>query len=43
MMVKEARYVDDIANGPLPLYKPQHVALNATSSKEVLPNKVAQV
>jgi hypothetical protein len=23
MMVKEARYVDDIANGPLPLYKPQ--------------------
>jgi hypothetical protein len=22
MMVKEARYVDDIANGPLPLYKP---------------------
>jgi hypothetical protein len=23
MMVKEARYVDDIANGPLPLYEPQ--------------------
>jgi hypothetical protein len=22
MMVKEARYVDDIANGPLPLYEP---------------------
>jgi hypothetical protein len=21
MMVKEARYVDDIANGPLPLYE----------------------
>jgi hypothetical protein len=22
MMVKEARYVDDIANGPLPIYEP---------------------
>jgi hypothetical protein len=43
MMVKEARYVDDIANGPLPLYEPQPVALKATSRKEVLPNKVAQV
>jgi hypothetical protein len=27
MMVKEARYVDDIANGPLPLYESQPVAL----------------
>jgi hypothetical protein len=43
MMVKEAQYVDDIANGPLPLYESQLVALKATSSKEVLPNKVAQV
>jgi hypothetical protein len=43
MMVKEARYMDDIANGPLPLYEPQPVALKATSSKEALPNKVAQV
>jgi hypothetical protein len=43
MMVKEARYVDDAANGPLPLYEPQHVALKATSSKEALPRKVAQV
>jgi hypothetical protein len=34
MMVKEARYVDDAANGQLPLYEPQHVALKATSSKE---------
>ena len=25
MMVKEARYVDDIANEPLPLYKPQQI------------------
>jgi hypothetical protein len=43
MMVKEARNVDDIANGPLPLYEPQQVALKATNSKETLPNKVAQV
>jgi hypothetical protein len=43
MMVKEARYVDDIANGPLILYETQPVALKATSSKEALPNKVAQV
>jgi hypothetical protein len=43
MMVKEARYVDDVANEPLPLYEPQPVALKATSSKEVLPSKVAQV
>jgi hypothetical protein len=43
MMVKEARYVDDIANGPLLVYEPQPVALKATSSKEALPNKVAQV
>jgi hypothetical protein len=41
--VKEARYVDDALNGPLPVYEPQPVALKATSSKEVLPSKVAQV
>ena len=33
MMVKEARYVDDIANRPLPLYEPQPVALKATSRR----------
>jgi hypothetical protein len=43
MMVKEARYVDDIANGPLPIYEPQPVALKATTIKEAQPNKVAQV
>jgi hypothetical protein len=43
MMVKEARYVDDVLNGLFPLYKPQPVALKATSSKEALPSKVAQV
>jgi hypothetical protein len=43
MMVKEARYIDDIANRQLPLYEPQPVALKATNNKETLPNKVAQV
>jgi hypothetical protein len=43
MMVKEARYVDDALNGPLPIYVPQPIALKATSSKETLPSKVAQV
>ena len=43
MMVKEARYVDDALNGPLPLHEPQPVALKATSSREALPSKVAQV
>jgi hypothetical protein len=41
MMVKEARYVDDALNGPLPAYEPQPVALKATNSREALPSKVA--
>jgi hypothetical protein len=43
MMVNEARYVDDALNRPLPVYEPQPVALKATSSREALPSKVAQV
>jgi hypothetical protein len=43
MMVKEARYVDDALNSPLPVYEPQPIALKATSSREALPSKVAQV
>jgi hypothetical protein len=44
IMVKEARYVDDALNGPMPIYEPQPVALKATSSsREALPSKVAQV
>jgi hypothetical protein len=43
MMVKEARYVDDALNDPLPVYELQPVALKATSSREALPSKVAQV
>jgi hypothetical protein len=39
MMVKEARYVDDALNGPLPVYEPQPIALKATSSREALPSK----
>jgi hypothetical protein len=42
-MVKEARYVDDALNGPLTVHEPQTVALKATSNKETLPSKVAQV
>jgi hypothetical protein len=43
MMVKEARYVDDALNDRMSIYEPQPVALKATSSKEALPSKVAQV
>jgi hypothetical protein len=43
MMVKEARYVNDALNGPLPVHDPQTVALKATSSRETLPSKVTQV
>jgi hypothetical protein len=35
--------VDDALNDPLPIYKSQPVALKATSSRETLPSKVAQV
>jgi hypothetical protein len=41
MMIKEARYVDDALNGPI--HEPQVIALKASSSKEALPSKVAQV
>jgi hypothetical protein len=43
MMVKEVWYADDALNGPLPIYEPQPVALKATSSREAVPSKVAQV
>jgi hypothetical protein len=43
MMVKEARYVDNALNGPLPVHEPQTIAFKATSSREALPSKVAQV
>jgi hypothetical protein len=37
------RMMDDALNGPLPIYEPQPVALKATSSKVMLPSKVAQL
>jgi hypothetical protein len=43
MMIKEVRYVDDALNGPMPIHEPQTIALKATSSREKLPSKVAQV
>jgi hypothetical protein len=43
MMVKETRYMDDALNGPLPVYELQPIALKATSGREALPSKVAQV
>jgi hypothetical protein len=43
MMVKEAQYVDDALNDPLPVYEPHPIDLKATSSRETLPSKVAQV
>jgi hypothetical protein len=43
MMIKEARYIDEALNGPMPIHEPQTVALKATSSRETLPSKVAQV
>jgi hypothetical protein len=42
-MVKEARYINDIANGPLPHYEPQPVALKAITNKEALLDKVVRV
>jgi hypothetical protein len=43
IMIKEARYVDGITNGPLPLYEPRPVALKATTITETLRSKVTQV
>jgi hypothetical protein len=43
MMIKEARYVDEALNGPMPIHEPQTIALKATSSREALPSNVAQV
>jgi hypothetical protein len=42
-MAKEARYVDDIANEPLPHYEPQPIALKVTTNKEALLDRVAQI
>jgi hypothetical protein len=39
---KEARYINDVANGSLPHYSDPHpITLKAMKSKEALPDKVA--
>jgi hypothetical protein len=43
MTIKEARYVDESLNGLMLIHEPQTVALKATSNREGLPSKVAQV
>jgi hypothetical protein len=43
MIVREARYIDDITKEPLPHYELQPVVLKALANKEVLLNKVAQI
>jgi hypothetical protein len=43
MMVKDAKYIDDVANGSLPSTKPRAIAFKETNNTEALPNKVAQV
>jgi hypothetical protein len=42
MMVKDTKYINDIANGSLPSTVPQVVAFKATDDKEAFPSKVAQ-
>jgi hypothetical protein len=42
-LVKNAKYIDDVANESLPANEPQDVAFKATYNKEALPSKVAQV
>jgi hypothetical protein len=43
MMVKDTKYIDDVANESVPSTKPQVVACKATKDKEAVPSKVAQV
>jgi hypothetical protein len=44
MMAKEARYIDNIANGSLPQhYELQLVALKARANKDTLPDKTMQI
>jgi hypothetical protein len=43
MMIKEARFVDEALNGPIPIHEPRTIALKATSSRETLPSKVGKL
>jgi hypothetical protein len=40
MMVKDVKYINDIANGSLPINEPQATAFKAMNNKEALPSKV---
>jgi hypothetical protein len=42
MMIKEARYVDEALNGPMPIHEPQTVALKPTSSREAVTSQKSQ-
>jgi hypothetical protein len=43
MMVKNVKYIEDVANGSLPNNEPQPITFRATNDRKVLPSKVAQV
>jgi hypothetical protein len=43
MMVKDAKYIDDLANGNIPSTEMQAIAFKGTHDKEAIPSKVAQV
>jgi hypothetical protein len=43
MMVMNAKYINDVANGSLTSNEPQVVVFKVTNDKETLPSKVAQV
>jgi hypothetical protein len=42
MMVKDAKYINDVTNGNLPSIESQVVAFKATNNKAALPSKAAQ-
>jgi 2,3-bisphosphoglycerate-independent phosphoglycerate mutase len=43
MMVKDAKYVDNLANRNIPSTEPQVIGFKSTKEKEEIPSKVAQV
>jgi hypothetical protein len=43
MMVKDAKYVNDHANGNIPSTDPQVISFKATNEKEVISSKMTQV
>jgi hypothetical protein len=43
MIVRNAKYIDNVANGRFPSIEPQAITFEATNDKKTLLNKVAQV